>query len=296
MNRVSTSYQYNSSQSQIQKSGNAYFAAQRRVSTGRRINDLGDDPTGVSNIISMSSVKAGLAQYSANLDRANSRLASTENSFAEVTTLLNRANALTVSGATATIGQNERQAMASEMTSIRDRLVQLANSKDGNGDFIFAGTAVKTTPFTVASGVITYNGDLGSVKVEAAPGQTMDLSISGSQSFFTTAFDTLTSTITALQNNDTATLSNASLTNIQAGLQTSNQYRGEIGNRMRTVTDYQFDQTRRIEELTKGVSDVTDVDLAQAITDYQSAQTAYQAALQMAGQGNKLSLMDFIRG
>lgn len=296
MNRVSTSYQYNSSQSQIQKSGNAYFAAQRRVSTGRRINDLGDDPTGVSNIISMSSVKAGLAQYSANLDRANSRLASTENSFAEVTTLLNRANALTVSGATATIGQNERQAMASEMTSIRDRLVQLANSKDGNGDFIFAGTAVKTTPFTVASGVITYNGDLGSVKVEAAPGQTMDLSISGSQSFFTTAFDTLTSTITALQNNDTATLSNASLTNIQAGLQTANQYRGEIGNRMRTVTDYQFDQTRRIEELTKGVSDVTDVDLAQAITDYQSAQTAYQAALQMAGQGNKLSLMDFIRG
>ncbi len=296
MNRVSTSYQYNSSQSQIQKSGNAYFAAQRRVSTGRRINDLGDDPTGVSNIISMSSVKAGLAQFSANLDRANSRLASTENSFAEVTTLLNRANALTVSGATATIGQNERQAMASEMTSIRDRLVQLANSKDGNGDYIFAGTAVKTTPFTVASGVITYNGDLGSVKVEAAPGQTMDLSISGSQSFFTTAFDTLTSTITALQNNDTASLSNASLTNIQAGLQTSNQYRGEIGNRMRTVTDYQFDQTRRIEELTKGVSDVTDVDLAQAITDYQSAQTAYQAALQMAGQGNKLSLMDFIRG
>ncbi|MEI7986438.1 MAG: flagellar hook-associated protein FlgL [Armatimonadota bacterium] len=296
MNRVSTSYQYNSSQSQIQKSGNAYFAAQRRVSTGRRINDLGDDPTGVSNIISMSSVKAGLAQYSANLDRANSRLASTENSFAEVTTLLNRANALTVSGATATIGQNERQAMASEMTSIRDRLVQLANSKDGNGDYIFAGTAVKTTPFSVASGVITYNGDLGSVKVEAAPGQTMDLTISGSQSFFTTAFDTLTTTITALQNNDTASLSNASLTNIQASLQTSNQYRGEIGNRMRTVTDYQFDQTRRIEELTKGVSDVTDVDLAQAITDYQSAQTAYQAALQMAGQGNKLSLMDFIRG
>jgi flagellar hook-associated protein 3 FlgL len=296
MNRVSTSYQYSSSQSQVQKSGNAYFAAQRKVSTGRRINDLGDDPTGVSNIISMSSVKAGLAQFSANLDRANSRFASTENSFAEVTTLLNRTNALTVSGATATIGQSERQAMASEMTSIRDRLVQLANSKDGNGDYIFAGTAVKTTPFTVASGVITYNGDLGSVKVEAAPGQTMDLSISGSQSFFTTAFDTLTSTITALQNNDTATLSNASLTNIQASLQTSNQYRGEVGNRMRTVTDYQFDQTRRIEELTKGVSDVTDVDLAQAITDYQSAQTAYQAALQMAGQGNKLSLMDFIRG
>jgi flagellin-like hook-associated protein FlgL len=99
-----------------------------------------------------------------------------------------------------------------------------------------------------------------------------------------------------MQNNDTATLSNASLTNIQAALQSSSLYRGELGNRGRTISDYQSDQTRRIEELTKNVSDVTDVDLAQAITDYQSAQTAYQAALQMAGQGNKLSLMDFIRG
>ena len=296
MNRVSTSYQYNSAQSQIQKSGNAYFAAQRRVSTGRRINELGDDPTGVSNVISMSSVKAGLAQFSSNLDRAKSRFVSTENSFTEVTTLLNRANALTVSGATATIGQNERQAMASEMTSIRDRLVQLGNTKDANGDYIFSGTAAKTLPFTVASGVITYNGDLGTSKVEAAPGQTMDLSLPGTQTFFTTAFDTLTSTITALQNNDTATLSNTSLTNIQASLVSASLNRGEIGNRVRTVMDYQSDQTRRIEELTKGVSDVTDVDLAQAITDYQSAQTAYQAALQMAAQGNKLSLMDFIRG
>jgi flagellar hook-associated protein 3 FlgL len=296
MNRISTLYQYNSSQSQVSKSGQAYFSAQRKVSTGKRINDLSDDPVGVSNVISMSSVKAGLAQYSQNLSHANGRLGATENSFVEVTTLLNRANALTVSGATATAGSPERQVMASEMTAIRDRLVQLANTKDGNGDYIFAGTAVKTTPFTVALGVITYNGDLGTAKVEAAPGQTMDLSLSGTQTFFTNAFDTLTSTITALQNNDTATLGTTSLSSIQSNLQVSNLYRGEVGDRMRTISDYRSDQSRRIEELTKGVSNVTDIDLAQAITDYQSAQTAYQAALQMASQGNKLSLMDFIRG
>ena len=296
MNRVSTFYQYSSSLNQIQKSGDAYFAAQRRVSTGKRINDLSDDPTGVSNVISMASVKAGLAQYSANLDRANSWYTTTENSFSEVSTLLNRANALTVSGATATVGQNERQAMASEMTSIRDRLVQLANTKDGNGDYIFAGTATKTAPFTANGATLTYNGDLGTSKVEAAPGQTMDLSLPGTQSFFTTTYKTLSDTITALQNNDTSTLSNTSLTNLQAGLQSSSLNQGEVGNRMRSITDYQSDQTRRIGELTKGISDVTDVDLTQAITDYQSAQTAYQAALQMAGQNGKLSLMNFITG
>ena len=296
MNRISTFYQYDASLSQIQKSGNAYFAAQRRVSTGKRINELSDDPTGVSNVISMASVKAGLAQYSANLDRANSWYTTTENSFTEATKLLNRANALTVSGATATAGQSERAAMASEMTSIRDRLAQLANTKDGNGDYIFAGTATKTAPFSASGGVLTYNGDLGISKVEAAPGQTVNLSLPGTQSFFTTTYKTLTDTITALQNNDQSTLSNGSLTNIQAALQSSNLNQGEIGNRVRTITDYQGDQTRRIQELTKGISDVTDVDLTQAITEYQSAQTAYQAALQMAGQNGKLSLMNFITG
>jgi flagellar hook-associated protein 3 FlgL len=296
MNQISSFYQYSASLNQIQKSGDAYFAAQRKVSTGKRINDISDDPTGVSNVLSMASVKAGLAQYSANLDRANSWYTTTENSFTEATTLLNRANALTVSGATATVGQSERSAMASEMTSIRDRLVQLANTKAGNGDYIFAGTATRTAPFTASGGVLTYNGDLGTLKVEAAPGQTVDLSLPGTQAFFTTTYKTLTDTITALQNNDTSTLSNASLTNIQAALQSSNLSQGEVGNRVRTIADYQGDQTRRIQELTKGISDVTDVDLSQAITDYQSAQTAYQAALQMAGQNGKLSLMNFISG
>ena len=296
MNRVSTFYQYSSSLDQITKAGNAYFDAQRKVSTGKRINDLSDDPTGVNNMISMASVKAGLAQYSSNLDRANSVYTTAENSFTEVSTLLNRANALTVSGATATVGQSERNAMASEMTSIRDRLVQLSNTKDGNGNYIFAGTASTTKPLTETSGTLTYNGDLGPAKVEAAPGQTMDLSLPGTTSFFQTTYKSLTDTITALTNNDQNTLSNASLTNIQAGLQTSSMTQGEIGNRVRSITNYQSDQTRRIGELTKGISDVTDVDLSKAITDYQSAQTAYQAALQIAGQNGKLSLMNFITG
>lgn len=296
MNRVSTNYQFSSLQSQVDRAGEAYFDAQRKVSTGKRINELGDDPTGLGSVVSMRSVKAGLSQYSSNLDRANSWYTTTENSFAEITTLMNRANALAVSGATATVGSNERQAMASEVTSIRDRLVQLANTRDGNGDYIFAGTSTSTTPYSVTAGALTYNGDLNKVKVEAAPGQTIDLSLPGTDTFFTTAYNDLSTMITALQNNDTATLSNSSLTSVQNDIQAVNLARGEIGNRVRTVTDYQSDHSRRIEELTKGVSDIEDVDLAQAITDYQSAQTAYQAALQMASQGSKLSLMDFIQG
>lgn len=296
MNRVSTFYQYGTLQSQVSRAGQAFYDAQLKVSTGKRINQLGDDPVGFGTVVSMRSVKAGLSQYSSNLDRANNWYTSSENALSEVTTLLNRANVLAVSGATATAGSSERQAMASEVSTIRDRLVQLANTKDGNGDYIFAGTATNTKPFTESGGALTYGGDAGKVKVEAAPGQTVDLSLSGQDSFFTKTYNDLTSMINALQNNDTSTLSNTSLTDIQNDLQSVNMTRGEIGNRVNAVTDYQSDHSRRIDELTKNVSDIEDVDLAQAITDYQSAQTAYQAALQMASEGSKLSLMDFIKG
>ena len=186
--------------------------------------------------------------------------------------------------------------MASEVSSIRDRLVQLANSKDGSGNYIFAGTATSTTPFTVSGNSLVYNGDQGKVKVESAPGQTMDLSLPSMDSFFKTTYNDLTTTLTALQNNDQSTLSNTSLAKIQSDLQSVNLTQGEIGNRTRAVTDLQSDNTRRITELTTNVSGIQDVNMAQAITDYQGAQTAYQAALQMAGQGMKLSLMDYITG
>lgn len=296
MNRIGTFYQFSSLQTQVSKAAEAYYDAQRKVSTGKRINELGDDPVGFGTIVSMRSVKSGLSQYSANLDRANTWYTTTESTFSEVTTLINRANALAVSGATATIGSNERQAMASEVTSIRDRLVQLANTKDSSGSYIFAGTKTNTQPFAVSGTNLAYNGDLGQVKVEAAPGQTMDLSLPAQDTFFTTAYGNLSTMINALQNNDTTTLSNTTLSALQSDLQSVNMSRGEVGNRVRLISDYQADHSRRIDELTTGVSDIEDVDLAQAITDYQSAQTAYQAALQMVSQGTRLSLMDFLKG
>ncbi|HLO99880.1 MAG TPA: flagellar hook-associated protein FlgL [Fimbriimonas sp.] len=296
MNRVSTGYQFQKLQSQVHRAGLTYFEAQKRVSTGKRINDISDDPNGFSQVVSMRSVKSGLAQYSTNLDRAKTWFTLSESAMNETSTLLNRANALAISGANATVGQGERTAMAVEVTSIRDRLVQLSNTRNANGDYLFAGTATDTKPFTVSGNTIVYAGNNGQVKVEAAPGELMTLSQSSVPTLFQETYDKLTGMINALNSNDGSYLSNTTLTEVQESIQQFNQARGELGTKVRTLELYKNDHARRIEELTSNVSDIEDVDLAQAITDYQSAQTAYQAALQMTSQGSRLSLMDFIQG
>lgn len=296
MNRVSTGYQFQKMQSQVHRSGLAYFEAQKRVSTGKRINEISDDPNGFSQVVSMRSVKSGLAQYSTNLDRAKTWFTLSESAMQETSTLLNRANALAVSGANATAGQSERTAMAQEVTAIRDRLLQLSNTRNANGDYLFSGTATDTKPFSISGSTIAYAGNNAQVKVEAAPSELMTLSQSNVPTLYKDTYDRLTNMITALNSNDGSYLSNSSLNDIQTSIQQFNQSRGELGTKVRTLELYKDDHTRRIEELTSNVSDIEDVDLAQAITDYQSAQTAYQAALQMTSQGSRLSLMDFIRG
>jgi len=69
-----------------------------------------------------------------------------------------------------------------------------------------------------------------------------------------------------------------------------------VGARLRTVDDLTERYIRMSDEFTKHISDVEEVDVDQAIMQYRLAETAYTAALQVASQGFRLSLMDFIRG
>ena len=72
--------------------------------------------------------------------------------------------------------------------------------------------------------------------------------------------------------------------------------RGYVGTKLQSVATLTDNYSKRITDLTGSVSDIEDVDLSAAIEKYTLAQTAYQAALSVASQGYKLSLLNFISG
>lgn len=294
--RISSGYQFERIRSRTEQTSQAFFEAQNRVSTGKRINRLSDDANGFATIISMRSLTAGIEQYAKNLSRAKTTLNISENALNEVNTLITRANALAVSGGTATASVEQRRAMAVEVETIRDRVLQMGNTKGPNGEFIFAGTASTTQPFVVAPTGISFRGNAASVNVESAPGQQVSMSLTNAGTLFTTLYNDLDNLKKALETGDTSQINGTALTSIQDQLKVINNARADIGVRVNTIDSIQADHTRRREELTKNVSDIEDVDLSQAIMDYKSAETAYQASLQIAGQGFRLSLLDYIRG
>ncbi len=56
---------------------------------------------------------------------------------------------------------------------IQNSLLALANTTNGNGEYIFSGFAAQTQPFTLSATGATYNGDQGQRQVQIAAGQTV---------------------------------------------------------------------------------------------------------------------------
>ena len=326
--RLSTNYQFDRMQSSVQRSGQAYFDAQYKVTTGKRMNRLSDDPAAIEPLVSMRSLKASMDQYNSNLKVASNTFAASEYAFSEVATILNRANQLAISGGTAQAvsqtsisqslvnnttsqatatytvtpyngicaGSTQRQAMADEIKSLRERIISLGNTKAANGDYIFSGTNLDVKPFQDNGTVVTFQSDTMNRFIESGPGERINLTLANSKQAFMDSITRLDALQTALTMGDQATLNGPMLTDLKSSQDAFNQLRGEIGMKTQSLQATKTNFERRSLDLTQGISDLEEVDLSQAITDMKKAETAYQAALQVTSIGSKLSLMDFIRG
>jgi flagellar hook-associated protein 3 FlgL len=183
--------------------------------------------------------------------------------------------------------------MASQIAQIQKRLVDLGNTRGTGGQYIFAGQMSTTKPFDATSGTLTFSGDNNDISVETSAAETTVVSTPGEQ-LFTQAFQALDQFRTNLLNG-TVGAPDSDINALQGRMKEFRAKWGEVGGTLQRVDEIGQHHTRRVDELTKQISDVVEVDMAEAITKYQQAETAYTAALQVGSQGYKLSLMDFIR-
>ena len=87
----------------------------------------------------------------------------------------------------------------------------------------------------------------------------------------------------------------ASLTGLDTALDAVNVSRAGVGAKMNRLETLQGQQTAVNTNLPGLLSQVKDVDMAQAITSFTMAQTVYQASLKSAAQALQPSLLDFLK-
>lgn len=189
------------------------FDTQNQISTGRRILTPADDPVASARIIQINQEQSQLTQFIKNADSIENRLSLAETQLQSATSILTRIRELTIRAGGLGVTPEDREAIAAEVDTRLDELVNLANTRDTNGEYIFAGYKGSVKPFEQTSaGDYIYLGDDGQRLVSVATSTTVPISDSGKDLFvdIPSAVSTLDTSVAQSAN---ATISAATITN-----------------------------------------------------------------------------------
>jgi flagellar hook-associated protein 3 FlgL len=181
--RIATSTLYDRGLAAIDQAQLNLSNTQEQVSTGVRVNKPSDDPIAATEILRTTSNLANNTQYIANQSTATQLLGQTDSTLGQIGDVLQSVRTTLVSANNGTLSDSDRAALATELSGRLDSLVSLANTKDGNGTFLFAGYQSNTTPFARTSSGASYAGDNGSRVIQVSSTRQITATVNGADLF-----------------------------------------------------------------------------------------------------------------
>jgi flagellin len=114
--------------------------SQLRLSTGKRINEAADDPSGYSIATSFDKRARGLSVALDSVGTASNALSIAEGGLTNINQILLDMKDLVVQGASDTLGSTERTAINTQLTALRDEITRIAAQTTFNGTKMLDGT------------------------------------------------------------------------------------------------------------------------------------------------------------
>ncbi len=179
--RLSTQSYYSRSISAMLEQQAALSRVQNQVATGKKVNTPADDPIAAVHILELQRSQQESEQYAKNSSLARNRLSLEENAMADAGSVMQRVRELVLQASNiGTLSSSDRASIAVEIQSGLEQMQDIANRKDGNGEYLFAGFSTLTQPFSGASsGNVAYAGDQGARVLQVGPTQRVSDSHSG---------------------------------------------------------------------------------------------------------------------
>lgn len=183
MTRISTGMLYQQSISTLQSKQATLARIQEELASGKKTLTAKDDPVGAGAAVGLDRARAELERFGANGDAVAHRLGMQEAALTQAGDIMGRITELTVRANSASLSDQDRKAIATEVTSLRNSLLDIANSPDGAGRYLFGGTQDGTPPFARVAGAVSYGGDQTRRQVEVAPQMFVADTMPGSEVF-----------------------------------------------------------------------------------------------------------------
>jgi len=315
--RISTGQIFDQGTFGIQNNQSMLYKLQNQMSTGRRVVNPEDDPVAAAQALVVMQSKEVNAQYLRNQDTARSRLNVVDSTLGALTEQLQSILERTVQAGNGALGQGEREMIATELEGRLQSMIALANTQDGEGQYIFAGYQTQTQPFAVSGNSapfdlsntsVSYLGDEGQRKLQVEASQEMPVSETGSEVFMRirdqagnltgrSMFDSLQNLIDNL-NTPWGPSSLAdyeqSFSDLKASLDNVSRVRASVGTRLQALDGLSnVGQDLKLQYETT-LSGLQDLDYAQAISDLTRKQMQLEAAQATFSQISRLSLFNVI--
>jgi len=286
---------YNSTLDSLFTAQSQYTSLLEKMATQKRVNRPSDDPVGMTQILGVRSQQAAVAQYQTNISTAESWVSMTESQLTAANDILVKVRELAMSNATGTASTDTRADAATQVASLREEMLAIANARLGDR-YLFAGSST-TAPFNEA---YEYVGNNQQLSLAIGAGISLNYNITGAQAFTDEGggnvdiFGVLTDLEQSLKTNDTAGIQQ-SLDGIDQSLNQVNVNVSRCGTVANRLDIAKTNMENLTTQLTTTLSNVEDADMAELATKYAMKQVALQASYTMAGKLNEITILDYLK-
>ncbi|MGA9718362.1 MAG: flagellar hook-associated protein 3 [Acidobacteriaceae bacterium] len=182
-----------------------------QISSGVRLTGIGDGPVAAAQNVQISAQIAADSTFTQTAATTTARMQVVDSTLGSVVGQINQAISVATAGNNGTNNASDRTSVASELSSIRDEILGLANTSY-SGTYLFSGSQNGSAPFALDASTspasVTYSGDSLVNYVNTPGGQSIATNLPGNQIFSATGGDllgTLNALIQGFSTGDTPT-------------------------------------------------------------------------------------------
>jgi flagellar hook-associated protein 3 FlgL len=270
---------------------------QQQLTSGKQISAPSDSPTGTNRAMQVRSEQAAVGQQARAISDASSWLGMTDSTLQQMLDMTRKVRDLSVQGLSdGSMSDASRQALATEVASLREGLIGLANTRIQDRP-LFGGTTSGSAAYDAAGVFVGHTGQ--EVLRRISNNERVRVDISGPEVFGPAGADLFEivdriATNLATTPADSAALA-THLTDLDARTGVMLKGLADVGTRAARVDRAQQINLDRGIALDIQLGETENIDLPDTIMRLKMQETGYEAALAATAKALQHTLLDFLR-
>ncbi len=183
--RISTAQVFLSNLDNQARTNNDLFKTQQQLSTGKKVLQPSDDPLAAAQIIKLKKEVARNDQFQGNIDVSRRRLELEEIALDQLNNINIRLREITIRAGNGVLSAADRESLATEVDEMTQQMQGLMNTKDAQGEYLFAGFKGDSPAYAYDEDTRQYEylGDSGQRYIQIGPDNRIASTDSGQKLF-----------------------------------------------------------------------------------------------------------------